>query len=223
MTNDEMNLFDATQGFSVKEYWDSRYRQGGNSGAGSYGEESFMKAHVINYWINQLGLHTIFEVGSGDANNLLMYKVPISYYGYDLSQKAVEIGREKTRKISNSLKYYFDTKFDLNDTEVDLCLCLDVWYHQINDKDFDDLCKLLFVDGKWKYIVIYSTDTNSQFTETGEPLSQHVRFREVLSKVKEFPEWEVLYCLSDVNVTETQSKNFPANKKFFLLRNINKN
>ncbi len=154
----------------VAKYWEDRYKSGGNSGAGSYGEEAFMKAHVINYWITELGIRTLNEIGCGDGNNLLMYKVPISYTGYDISFAAVEKCNQLTKRIPNGLKYYFTNDMNDIDYQADLCLCLDVWYHQVDNALFNELCQLLFVTNEWKYIIIYSNDTNSQFTIEGQPL-----------------------------------------------------
>lgn len=204
----------------LTEYWNQRYVQGGNSGAGSYGQEATMKASIINHWIKNNEIRTINEVGCGDANNLLMYYVDISYTGYDISPKAIQMCNEKTRKIPNSLKYFFTSDPNKQDFNADLCLCLDVWYHQTEDKDFEELCKLLFVIGNWKYIIIYSTDTNSQFTSDGKPLAKHMHPREVLSKVAEYPEWKVKYWCSGFKSEEDISMLFPAEKKFFLLERV---
>ena len=201
----------------LTNYWDNRYVQGGNSGAGSYGMEAAVKANIINHWIKEYEIKTINEIGCGDGNNLLLYDIPISYTGYDISPKAIEICNEKTRKIKNSLKYYFTTNVNDIDYQADLCLCLDVWYHQVKDEDFSFLCHQLFELGEWEYIIIYSTDTNSQFTADGKPLASHMKPREVLSKVAEYPQWEVLYWISGFNTTDGKTMMFPAEKKFFLL------
>lgn len=202
----------------LKKYWDERYVNGGNSGAGSYGLEAYTKGNIINHWIKELDVKKINEIGCGDANNLLFYNVRMQYTGYDISPKAIEMCKEKTRKIRNSLMYYFTDKVEEMDFDADLCLCLDVWYHQVLDEDFEALCDLLFNKGNWKYIIIYSTDTNSQFLADGTPLAPHMRPREVLSKVAEFPHWEVKYWISGFNASDGKQYLFPAEKKFFLLQ-----
>jgi SAM-dependent methyltransferase len=216
--------------FNLAEYWNSRYVNGGSSGAGSYGQEALMKATIINHWVQQFGIRTISEFGCGDGANLLMYKIPIAYSGYDISPKAIEICKEKTRKIPNSLKYEFTS--DLKNLELSshLMLCLDVWFHQTSDKDFLDMCDLLFNKFCGKYIIIYSTDTNSQFTTDGLPLAPHMHPREVLSKIQEFPNWEVIYWISGIQVNywisgiqvnengKVTDVQFPSEKRFYLLR-----
>ena len=104
------------------------------------------------------------------------------------------------------------------DYEADVCLSLDVWYHLVEDEVFNDYCKLLFEVGKWNYIIIYSTDTDSQFTEDGHPLAKHVRFRPVLDKVKEYPQWEVLFWSSGIRLSDDKYYKFPSLKRFFLLK-----
>lgn len=199
--------------FNLKQFWQERYVGGGNSGAGSYNVEAMLKASIINNWIKQLDIKTIQEIGCGDANNLLLYDVRMQYTGYDISEKAIQICREKTRKIRNSLMYYFGSEEKDIDYDAKMCLCLDVWYHQINDEDFEELCQKLFVKGNWEYVVIYSTDTNNQFTREGVVLAQHVRYREVQSKVSEFQDWELMYWQGGYS-----DNNLPSDKKMFLYR-----
>ena len=207
----------------VEKYWENRYAQGGNSGAGSYGMEAAFKANIINHWIAQHDIKTINEIGCGDGNNLLLYDIPISYVGYDISPKAIEICNQKTKRIKNALKYYFTSNLEDMDYDADVCLLLDVWYHLTDDKVFEDLCQTLFVDGNWKYIIAYNMDSNSQFTEDGTAFAPHLQNREFLSKVQEFPKWEVLYWLSGFNTTDGKQVLFPAQKRLFLLSNTEKN
>ena len=42
-----------TNNFSVSNYWDQRYKKGGNSGAGSYGRLAEFKAEIINKFIKE--------------------------------------------------------------------------------------------------------------------------------------------------------------------------
>lgn len=205
---------------NMKSYWDNRYASGGNSGAGSYNTEAVTKAQIINHWMNEFKLRTISEIGCGDGNNLLFYKVDMGYSGYDYSSEAIELCKEKTKRIPNSLKYYFTDKPENIDYQADVCLCLDVWYHQTEDKDFNFLCHQLFELGDWKYMIVYTTDTNNQFTQDGTPLAPHVRFREFLSEVDKYSgKWEVVYWISGFNSSDGLTKHFPSEKKMFLLRN----
>jgi hypothetical protein len=213
------------ENFNLQSYWENRYKNGGNSGVGSSGQEAMMKASLINHWIQQYDIRTINEVGCGDANNLLLYNVRMSYTGFDISPEAIKICKEKTRKIRNSLMYEFTTNYNDQNFDAELCLCLDVWYHAVEDQDFETLCKNLFVDFKGKYIIIYSTDSNSQELIDGTHLAPHVRFREVLSEIQKYSEWEVLYWISGIEVKDKENKimnvQFPSSKRFYLLSRKN--
>jgi len=204
----------------LSNYWQQRYVSGGNSGAGSYGEEAKMKGSLINHWMKLHEMRTINEIGCGDGNNLMYYNVDISYTGYDISERAIQICNEKTRKIKNSLKYFFTTEYDKQDFDADVCLCLDVWFHQVKDEDFEALCKNLFVDFRGKYIIIYSTDTDSQFMEDGTPVAPHMRPREVLSKVAEYPQWKLKFWCSGYRDVNDRLALFPSTKKFFLFERV---
>ena len=72
------------------EYWDRRYRGGGNSGDGSYGGLADFKAEIINAFVAENRIDTVVELGCGDGNQLGLMDVP-QYTGYDISKKAVEM------------------------------------------------------------------------------------------------------------------------------------
>lgn len=213
MFNEQNKVFD------VASYWDNRYKSGGNSGAGSYNTEAVIKASVINAWIKEHEIRTITELGCGDGNNLQMYNVPISYCGYDLSQTAVEICNEKTRKIKNSLKYFFTSDMNQIDLQADLCLSLDVWYHLVDDKVFADYCNILF-NGGWKYIIAYTTDTDSEFISTGEKQADHLKQRSFTNEYQKHPQWELVAMLHGYKTQDEKVMNFPGDKKFFLLKRV---
>ena len=51
-------------------YWEQRYREGGCSGAGSYGKFGRFKAQVLNQFVVEHGIRTVMEFGCGDGNQL---------------------------------------------------------------------------------------------------------------------------------------------------------
>ncbi|MEM6772492.1 MAG: hypothetical protein AAF597_18085, partial [Bacteroidota bacterium] len=69
-------------------YWEARYRKGGNSGAGSYGELARYKAEVINAFIEEHGIESVIEFGCGDGHQLGLLKMT-NYLGVDVSTTAV--------------------------------------------------------------------------------------------------------------------------------------
>ena len=51
---------------SSREYWENRYKNGGNSGAGSYNNLAAFKAKVINNFVTEKNINTVLELGSGE-------------------------------------------------------------------------------------------------------------------------------------------------------------
>ncbi|WDH99000.1 hypothetical protein PUW24_09050 [Paenibacillus urinalis] len=70
--------------FDYIGYWENTYKNGGNSGAGSYGMLAEFKAEVINRVIALHKLTRVIEFGCGDGNQLsyMDYK---KYLGLDVS------------------------------------------------------------------------------------------------------------------------------------------
>ena len=74
------------------EYWDQRYKTGGNSGAGSYNRLAEFKAEILNEFVDQQQITSVIEYGTGDGAQLKLARYP-SYTGVDISEKAVEMCR----------------------------------------------------------------------------------------------------------------------------------
>ena len=55
----------------MSEYWEERYKIGGTSGAGLYGDNAKRKALVINYYIKELEIKTISDIGCGAIGGIL--------------------------------------------------------------------------------------------------------------------------------------------------------
>ena len=75
---------------SSRDYWENRYKKGGNSGAGSYNNLAAFKAKVINNFVTENNINTVLELGSGDCNQL-SYANYKNYFGYDFSKTAIDI------------------------------------------------------------------------------------------------------------------------------------
>ena len=56
-------------------YWENRYKNNGNSGAGSYGRLAEFKADVINNFIAENKITSVIEFGCGDGNQLSLFVV----------------------------------------------------------------------------------------------------------------------------------------------------
>lgn len=150
--------------FNSKEYWETRYSKGGNSGLGSYGKLAQYKADFINSFIQSKGIKHLIEYGCGDGNNLSLINCE-KIIGVDVSKKAVEICKKKMPDNS------FHHTSKLNTLEqARLVLSLDVIYHLVEDEVYDNYMKNL-CDLSKEYIIVYSSNFDSN------DFAQHVRPR----------------------------------------------
>lgn len=159
--------------FNSKNYWQNRYKNGGSSGSGSYGDEAVKKAEYINKIIDKYNIKSVNDYGHGDGNQLKHMKEVDSYTGYDVSIDA----RNKCLSMftdNNKYKFIDDTsKFK----KADLALSLDVIYHLVEDDVYHDYMDKLFSIGD--IVLIYS---NNKDCSAGA--NSHIKNREFVSYVK---------------------------------------
>lgn len=155
---------------SSREYWEERYKYGGNSGSGSYNQLAVFKANVINEFVNKKGIQSVMELGCGDGNQLDLYDFN-NYHGYDVSRSIIDYCRNKfvndRSKRFDLLESYEENK------KYDLTLSIDVLYHLTEDSVFESHLSMLFSSSK-KYVIIYSSDKKN--TSSIEPI--HIKERE---------------------------------------------
>lgn len=133
--------------FNSKEYWENRYKSGGNSGAGSRGIFAEYKAKIINDFVKNNGIQTVCELGCGDYL-FELYDVP-DFTGHDVSEFIIEKNKKKS-------KHKFTTSMaDL--TSYDLTISMDVILHLIEDDVYQQYMHDLFRLSN-KYVIIYSTN-----------------------------------------------------------------
>ncbi len=148
------------------DYWESRYKAGGNSGAGSYNRLAEFKAEFLNDFVATHSIITVVEFGSGDGAQLKLAKYP-SYVGVDISPTAVEAGRAMFN--DDSTKSFFATsEYKLPPSQ--LALSLDVIYHLVEDVQFDGYMRQLFASAT-DYVIVYASNEDKAWS------SPHVRHR----------------------------------------------
>lgn len=127
-------------------YWDQRYANGGDSGAGSYGDAMLRKVE----WLSRLpGIETIVEIGCGDFNfgSELMSRFPHARYaGFDISRVIVE--RNCERYGSHRIRFNVAREAI---PPADLLLCVDVLFH-VMDPDEQDRLMARLAAAKWRYM-----------------------------------------------------------------------
>lgn len=163
----KIKQFFKNQNFNKKGsqyYWESRYRGGGNSGAGSYNKLAEFKASVVNKFIQDENINKVIEWGCGDGNqlSLMNYK---SYIGIDVSTTAIKLCVTKFSHDS-SKKFYILSKtpkniIDNKINKIDMSISLDIIFHLIEDDVFKAYMDNLF-DSSNKFVCIYSSNMNSE-------------------------------------------------------------
>ena len=148
-------------------YWERRYQDGGNSGAGSYNRLAEFKAEVLNEFVEENGVRSVLELGCGDGAQLELAQYP-RYVGVDISQTVVESTR---KRFADRPHFTFLHSSDFTrDLSADLVISLDVIYHLVEDEVFESYMRQLF-DAARKAVVIYASNKD-------EPsLDAHVRHR----------------------------------------------
>lgn len=166
------------------DYWETRYRNGGNSGVGSYGKLAEFKAGILNEFVRDHGVETVFEFGCGDGNQVSLSRYP-RYTGYDVSPKAVALCR---KRFAADPTRTFHAIGDYAGETADLALSLDVIYHLVEDAVFEAYMRTLFQASR-RFVIVYSSDTtdNEGFAGT------HVWHRKFTGWVEaNLPEWRLI-------------------------------
>jgi len=169
--------------FNSRNYWEQRYKMGGNSGKGSYENLALFKGAIVNSVIaNNQDIKSIVDYGVGDGNQLSYFNLEnIDYIGLDVSEfiinKCKDIYGNDTKK-----QFFTCDKINFNDLKCDLVISCDVLYHLIEDVIYLNYLNNLFKISN-KFVIIYASDVDKDHT-------QHVKFRKFTDYIKKnFKEW----------------------------------
>ncbi|MFT4824036.1 MAG: hypothetical protein ACI9GB_002619 [Halioglobus sp.] len=172
-----------------KNYWESRYKTGGNSGAGSYQKLAAFKAEILNEFVVKNHIETVIEYGCGDGNQLTLSEYP-SYVGFDVSEKAIAIC---STLFETDTSKRFSVLGERKGEAAQLTISLDVIYHLIEDSVFSDYMSVLF-DSATKFVIIYSSNSNGE--EYGR--APHVKHREFVPWIESNrPKWRLIQHLEN--------------------------
>jgi hypothetical protein len=149
------------------QYWEERYRLGGNSGAGSYNRLARFKSEVLNDFVYRTQIHSVIEFGCGDGAQLELAECPL-YLGVDLRITAIDMCRRRFR--DDPSKNFFTIDSLPSDATADLALSLDVIYHLVEDPVFDAYMSQLFKTAR-HFVGVYSSNEDRILPE------KHVRHR----------------------------------------------
>lgn len=181
--------------FNSQEYWKYRYKNGGNSGVGSYDNLAEFKGEVLNNFVAKNNIQSVIELGSGDGNQLKYFDFP-EYIGFDISEHILD----QCQKIykDDQTKSFKNMK-DLSGHKSELSLSLDVIYHLIEDEVYEEYMKGLF-NCSSKYVIVYSINDDDDGKQ-----SEHV-------KPRKFTEWVEKHH-PEFKLTEHIPNKFPLSEK----------
>ena len=171
--------------FKSADYWETHYRGGGNSGSGSYNHLAEFKAEVINGLIAQYGINSMVEFGCGDGNQLRMFNCS-NYTGVDVSPTIIAKCTEAFAGDSSKRFVLYDpASFAAADFKRDAAMSLDVLYHLVEQKVYDEYLDNLFSAGE-KLVIIYAADIDIP------QQTSHELYRKFTKDVAHrFPNWQL--------------------------------
>jgi SAM-dependent methyltransferase len=147
--------------FDVVGYWETRYLNGGDSGAGSRGDAAEWKADRVNHY----AVGSVLDIGCGDGVQAALFRV-IKYLGIEVSETAVLDARDYYPRKQFELSPPFSREWGFFDTH----LSLDIIYHLVDDDLYAD--HLDYVFGAKKRAIVYS----SNFDHSGDIHVLHRRW-----------------------------------------------
>lgn len=195
------------ESFDTVQYWEERYKKGGNSGNGSYDKLAEFKAKVVNKFIRENRINSVVEWGFGDGNQAGLLEAPM-YTGYDVSETAWEIcskcfSEDDTKKFI----HYDGSKICEFEKLYDMAISLDVLYHLVEEDKYEDYLYNLFHSSD-KYVCIYSSDYEER--QKAEYIKRR-RFTDYVSR--QFPEWEMILLVKNPYLYTYSNSNFYFYKK----------
>jgi hypothetical protein len=156
-------------------YWERRYTDGGNSGAGSYNRLAEFKADFLNDFVERHDIRSVIEFGSGDGAQLELARYA-DYTGIDVSKTAIAATR--SRFAGDGSKRFFETAEAPDGIMAELALSLDVIYHLVEDDVFDAYMRDVF-DAATRFVIIYSSNAE---TPTSASHVRHRRFTDWIER-----------------------------------------
>jgi len=127
-------------------YWDTRYKKGGNSGAGSIGQYRNQKWDIIESFVGDV--NDVIDVGCGDLS-FWEGKDCVSYLGIDRSPKIININRI----ARPHWKFINADAAETQSIQARIVFCFDILFHIMNDGIYCDiLSNLTKYSNEWIFI-----------------------------------------------------------------------
>jgi SAM-dependent methyltransferase len=177
--------------FHSADYWEERYKTGGNSGAGSYGNLAAFKAEFINSFIQKHQVSRLLDFGCGDGNQAGFIEVE-KYLGIDVSPSALQRCKDKFKgDPRRRFLLYEQATFqkEVAAFQADLAISMDVIFHLVENEVFVKYINELF-GAATKHVIIYSTNF-----ERFDPSPHQVDRQFTGYLEREMPGWELIQTL----------------------------
>lgn len=173
----------------LRDYWNRRYKRGGNSGHGSIGKERIWKWSIIQQYV-KIEDCSVLDLGCGDMTFWGDIR-PRAYIGLDYSAEIIA----KNRAKYFGLNFYREdlTKPRITTPAVDVVFCFDMLFHQPSTCNFLAVLSYLnSVDAK----MLFLTNFETMPSKSGGHMSYRVleKYRGLLSN------WSVVkVCISPID------------------------
>jgi len=196
--------------FDSTDFWERRYKNGGNSGAGSYGRIARQKSDFLTSFITNHAIRTMVEYGCGDGNNLRLTEErnpELRIIGVDVSRTALRWCKEKMPRQTFLHKDEFNDGFPQKNEPVDLVVSLEVIFHLIEDEVFQAyMDSLTGIGSEWLIILSPDEDENvidAHVKKRKYTNSRHLRERyEMVEEV----DFRSAKCFSDWKIFRKKNK-----------------
>lgn len=189
---------------NAKEYWNDRYRNGGDSGDGSYGKLAAFKAEIINKFIKDHKIDSIIDYGCGDGNQIKLIDCK-KYVGLDISEVIIGFNLYEF-KNDKSKQFIVHNPEDEIKGNADLVICLDVLYHILDESEFIKSLKDIFQCSS-KYVILYTNILNSDIKT-----ASHIKYRNIFKYLYKVPNFKIIEIIKQKYPEESYS-NFIILKK----------
>jgi len=169
--------------FDSNNYWETRYKNNGTSGDGSYGVLAIFKGEIINNIIKNYNIKSIIDLGCGDGNQLTFLDIDnVDYIGIDPSKTVIH---KLKKKYIKSINKKFILMTDIITEKAELSISCDVLYHLINRDIWEKHIDNLFTTGL-KYVIIYAYDCDKDW-------GNHCKSRKFTDFIeKNYSNWELI-------------------------------
>lgn len=167
------------QSINSKQFWEEHYKEGKNSGTGSYNELAKFKAKVVNSFVSEQNIKDVIELGCGDGNQLSYMQYP-NYVGTAVSKTIIEKNIEKFSE-DKTKKFYCSSERELYaKVKYDLSISMDVIFHLLEDEVYLAYMNDLFMLSD-RYVIIYSSN-HEEYTRW--PEYRHRNFMRYVQEVQ---------------------------------------